>query len=74
MDVLTAGLIVRHWRAWLAIGALGSALTSCYLRHWAWAVVAGVFAVLPAALWMHRSMADTREMMEMLARPGRVRR
>jgi hypothetical protein len=65
------GLIVRHWRAWLAFAALGSAAAFCYRRDWLLAVAAGSYAMLPALLHMRRKMADTRAMMEMLARPGR---
>jgi hypothetical protein len=64
-------LIVRHWRAWLAFAALGSAVAFCYRDDWLLAGAAGSYAVLPAVLQIRRRMADTRAMMLMLARPGR---
>jgi hypothetical protein len=67
-------LIVSHWRAWLAFAALGSAVAFCYRGDWLLAVAAGSYAMLPALLHVRRKMADTREMMLMLARPGRVKR
>lgn len=65
-------LILRHWRAWLAFAALGSASAFCYRGDWAWAAVAASYAVLPAAIWVRGQMKDTRAMLVMLARPGRA--
>ena len=65
-------LVVSRWRAWLAFCALGSAVSSGYRGEWAWAGVAAAFVLLPAALRVRAKMADTRRMMLMLQRPGRL--
>ena len=67
-------LIVRHWRAWLAFAALGSAVAFCYRGDWAWAALAGVLAALPPARWVRGQMADTRATLRAFAKATAIAR
>ena len=64
-------LILRHWRAWLAFGALGSAVAFCYRGDWLLASVIGALELMRAAGRVRARLAETKTMMRMLSRTAR---
>lgn len=63
MGGLTADLIVRHWRAWLAFAGLTSALASRYRHDWTGVAVAAVVVLVPVVWRVRAELLATREML-----------
>ena len=68
-SAVTLGVTLRTW---LAFCAFGSAVSFGYRANWLMAAVMGALMLLPVALQVRAEMAETRAMMLMLQRPGRL--